>query len=104
MGPTTFRYVYTSPTHCRVQLRIGIASPAHFVRATTQADHSCLQQQQIIHDLQENLDQMTRDKITLEAKIIEMSPYKSEMVVLQGEITKLQVRNTLAANAFAFAR
>lgn len=51
-----------------------------------------LQHQQIIHDLQENLDQMIRDKVTLESKIIEMASYKNEMLALQGEITKLQVR------------
>jgi len=49
-----------------------------------------IQQQQIIHELQENLEQMTRDKMALEAKIIEMSAYKNEMVLLQGEIAKLQ--------------
>lgn len=49
------------------------------------------QHQQVIQELQENLEQMTRDKMTLEAKIIEMSSYKNEMIMLQNEITKLQV-------------
>lgn len=65
-----------------------------------------MQQQQIIHDLQENLDQMARDKMTLEAKIIEMSPYKNELIVLQGEITKLQVHwiHATACGWFLFRR
>lgn len=49
------------------------------------------QQHQIIHELQENLEQVTRDKIALEAKIMEMSSYKNEMLMLQSEIVKLQV-------------
>lgn len=58
--------------------------------------HCCLssiylQQHQIIHELQENLEHVTRDKIALEAKIMEMSSYKGEMLMLQSEIVKLQV-------------
>lgn len=50
------------------------------------------QQHQIIHELQENLEQVTRDKMALEAKIMEMSSYKNEIMILQNEIVKLQVR------------
>ncbi|XP_055319282.1 cytospin-A isoform X2 [Sitodiplosis mosellana] len=53
--------------------------------------HDEIQQHQIIHELQENLEQVTRDKMALEAKIMEMSSYKSEMLMLQSEIVKLQV-------------
>lgn len=53
--------------------------------------HLFSQQHQIIQELQENLEQVTRDKVTLEAKIMEMSSYKSEMLMLQSEIVKLQV-------------
>lgn len=49
------------------------------------------QQHQIIHELQENLEQVTRDKMALEAKIMEMSSYKNEIMMLQNEIVKLQV-------------
>lgn len=50
-----------------------------------------MQQHQIIQELQENLEQVTRDKMALEAKIMEMSSYKNEIMMLQNEIVKLQV-------------
>ncbi|XP_031617603.1 cytospin-A-like [Contarinia nasturtii] len=50
-----------------------------------------LQQYQIIQELQENLEQVARDKMELESKIIEMSSYKNDMLMLQSEIVKLQV-------------
>lgn len=49
------------------------------------------QQNQFIHELQQNLEQITCDKMNLEAEIIKMSSYKSEVMILQSEIMKLQV-------------
>lgn len=50
-----------------------------------------MQQNQIIHDLQQNLEQLARDKVHLEAELMKMSSYKSEVMILQSEIMKLQV-------------
>lgn len=50
-----------------------------------------LQRNLFIHELQQNLEQITRDKISLEAEIMKMSSYKSEVMILQSEIMKLQV-------------
>lgn len=50
-----------------------------------------LQRNQFIHELQQNLEQITRDKMNLEAEIMKMSSYKSEVMILQSEIMKLQV-------------
>lgn len=60
--------------------------------------YQLLQQHQIIHELQENLEQVTRDKMALEAKIMEMSSYKNEIMILQNEIVKLQVNNLTPIN------
>lgn len=51
----------------------------------------CLQRNLFIHELQQSLEQITRDKINLEAEIMKMSSYKSEVMILQSEIMKLQV-------------
>lgn len=45
---------------------------------------------------------MTRDKMTLEAKIMEMSSYKNEMLILQGEIAKLQVSFMILESNFKY--
>lgn len=45
-----------------------------------------------MQELQTHLDRLTRDKMTLEAKIVELTQYQNEVVALRNEITKLQVR------------
>lgn len=37
------------------------------------------------------MEQITRDKMNLEAEILKMASYKSEVMILQSEIMKLQV-------------
>lgn len=49
-------------------------------------------QQSRLQDLQSHLERLTREKMTLEAKIGELSQYQSEVVALRNEIAKLQVR------------
>lgn len=58
------------------------------------------QQNQLIHELQLNLEQITRDKMSLEAEIMKMSSYKSEVMILQSEIMKLQVSAGNSGNSF----
>lgn len=49
-------------------------------------------QQSRLQDLQSHLERLTREKMTLEAKIGELSQYQGEVVALRNEIAKLQVR------------
>lgn len=49
-------------------------------------------QQSRMQELQTHLERLTRDKMTLEAKIVELTQYQNEVVALRNEITKLQVR------------
>lgn len=44
-----------------------------------------------MQELQQHLDRLTRDKMALEAKIVELSSYQNEVGILRNEITKLQV-------------
>lgn len=44
-----------------------------------------------MQELQSHLERLTRDKMTLEAKIVELSQYQNEVGTLRNEITKLQV-------------
>lgn len=41
------------------------------------------------------MEQITREKMNLETEIMKMSSYKSEVMILQSEIMKLQVSDSL---------
>lgn len=49
-------------------------------------------QQSRLLELQSHLERLTREKMTLEAKIGELSQYQNEVVALRNEIAKLQVK------------
>lgn len=78
-------------TRCPGNWLCGFANVC--LRDRPRASIAIEQHQQLIHELQENLEQVTRDRSALEAKLAEMSSHKSEVLVLQSEITKLQVNH-----------
>lgn len=48
-------------------------------------------QQSRMQELQSHIERMNRDKMALEAKIVELSSYQNEVVSLRSEMSKLQV-------------
>ncbi|XP_037916874.1 cytospin-A-like isoform X6 [Hermetia illucens] len=48
------------------------------------------QQQSMMQELQSHLERLTREKMALEARIIELSSYQAEVVQLRNEIAKFQ--------------
>lgn len=42
-------------------------------------------------ELQSHLERMTRDKMALEVKVVELSTFQNEVITLRTELNKLQV-------------
>lgn len=61
----------------------------------TQRNNQGARQQSRLLELQSHLERLTRENMTLEAKIGELSQYQNEVVALRSEIAKLQVNCAL---------
>jgi hypothetical protein len=44
-----------------------------------------------LSSVQQELERVTTEKLTLEAKVTELTPYQNEVMALRGELQKLQV-------------
>jgi hypothetical protein len=44
-----------------------------------------------LNSVQKELERITSEKLTLEARVTELAPYQNEVMALRGEVQKLKV-------------